>query len=148
MGWLFHQSESMVHRAIVGILALLPSVTALHGLKQRLAGHARARLPAEPEDDDLKPPVFATDYLPDDFLAAAYPPEKLAALAGRAAELRGKHLRVRNLALFLNGCGFFTFPAVVMAQLSPSCWDLPAAERWAAVAMAAVSTAGWAQQDW
>lgn len=31
--------------------------------------------------------------------------------------LRAKHLRVRTIELFLSGCGFFTFPLIVMNQL-------------------------------
>mmetsp|Transcript_42048 Transcript_42048/g.68288 ORF Transcript_42048/g.68288 Transcript_42048/m.68288 type:complete len:1292 (-) Transcript_42048:158-4033(-) len=55
--------------------------------------------------------------IPNDFVFATYPPEKLAALDGIRAELKKKHLRIRSPRMFLDGCGFFTFPLIVMSQL-------------------------------
>jgi len=50
-------------------------------------------------------------------MASNLPQIKLDNLDHLRKDLRNKHLRIRSIYKFLDGCGFFTFPLIVMNQL-------------------------------
>uniref|UniRef100_A0A7S3Z9R5 Protein xylosyltransferase n=1 Tax=Lotharella globosa TaxID=91324 RepID=A0A7S3Z9R5_9EUKA len=51
------------------------------------------------------------------FSLEGYPEYKVDRLDEVREQLKGKHLRIRGLYKFLSGCGFFTFPMIVINQL-------------------------------
>mmetsp|Transcript_14590 Transcript_14590/g.29520 ORF Transcript_14590/g.29520 Transcript_14590/m.29520 type:complete len:415 (+) Transcript_14590:120-1364(+) len=57
------------------------------------------------------------DILRHDTCNAEVSPWKVDDLDDLREKVKGRHLRIRNINKFLSGCGFFTFPLIVMNQL-------------------------------